>query len=328
MVHLQLPTTLGCTALLSQGLPRRTRRGGALAIGRSIGAIGLLACVGCGSSRPNTDAGDFAAPGGVSSVSNVGIFANTGGSPACVWRDSSDAGASLDASAASSPSDAGAEGTCPLAYPSVPTFFASDPQSPCPHELPSLSPPFDCCPPQYGNNLQCIYPDTDPSPSGIGLEHICRCSQVAGSAYAVWYCGQLLCELSGEGCLTVPGTLASGPEVTVSSDCDAGTVQSCWQESDDTAAGLLQQNIYTLTEPCWSGCVPDWGLLTVNFENGCARSMVLSQTTDSVELATFQTISDCLQEKLSNVVLDCARGFSCTATVLGGGVPIMCGDPP
>ena len=178
-------------------------------VGWAIGTLSLLAVAGCEVSQPTT-VSDHAVSdaGGGSANSTLGF--DSGTLPICVWRDALDASVGFDASPPADAFDAAVAGLCPLIYPSTPTYYAGDSQSPCPLEMPSLSAPYDCCPNEYAGKLQCVYANNDDAAAGIQSEYYCQCY---GTAF--WHCSQVACIQSGEGCLGNAGAVSTGPEVDV-----------------------------------------------------------------------------------------------------------------
>ena len=288
-------------------------------VGWAIGTLSSLAIASCVASQPPTVSWYGASDAGGGSA-NLIPGTDSGTPPICVWRDVMDAGASFDASSTSAAVDAAAAGLCPLIHPSIPTFYAGDSQSPCPLEMPLLSWPYDCCPTEYAGKLQCVYPNYDNSTAGIQSEYYCQCY---GTEF--WYCSQVACAQSGEGCLANAGAVSSGPEVTLSSDLDAGVSESCRKVQDVTGQELLAWHIGIIAQPCLTECGENSGLLTVYFENAHARSFVLSKSKGTLDPTADQPLYDCIQQHLSNLALDCAQGYTCATIDLAKLFYMVCG---
>ncbi len=293
-------------------------------VGWAMGTLSMLAVAGCGVSRP-TAVGSYGVSDAGGGSANSTLGSDSGTPPICVWRDAMDAGVGFDASPPADAFDAAVAGLCPLIHPSIPTFYAGDSQSPCPLEMPSLSAPHDCCPTEYADNLQCVYPNYDNSTAGVQSEYNCRCYGFRPPAPAIWECGPDACAQSGEGCLANAGAVSSGPEVTLASDLDAGVSESCGEYPDVTGQELLSQHIGIIAQPCLNQCSENSGLLTVYFENARARSFVLSKTQSSYDPTADQLLYDCIQQKLSNLALDCAREYTCATIELAQTISAMCG---
>jgi hypothetical protein len=284
----------------------------------AIGISSLLTVEGCGVSKPTTRSHGASDAGGGSA--NSTLVSDSGTTPICVWRDAMDAGVGFDASRPADAFDAAAAGLCPLIHPSIPTFYSGDSQSPCPLERPSLSAPHDCCPTEYAGKLQCVYANNDNAATGVQSEYYCKCYDSA-----LWNCNQVACAQSGEGCLANAGAVSSGPEVTLANGLDAGVSESCREYPDVTGQELLAQHIGIIAQPCLSYCSENSGLLTVYFENARTRSFVLSKTTGPFDPTSFQPLYDCIQQKLSNLALDCAQGYTCATVDLAKIFYMICG---
>ena len=290
-------------------------------VGWAIGTLSLLAIAGCGESKvsgPTTVRSDGANDAGGGSANSI-LGSDSGTPPNCVWRDAMDAGGGFDASPPAVAFDAAVARLCPLIHPSIPTFYAGDAQSPCPLEMPSLSAPNDCCPTEYAGKLQCVYANNDAA-AGIQSEYYCQCY---GTAF--WHCSQVACTQSGEGCLANAGAVSSGPEVALSSDLDAGVGESCREFPDVTGQELLAWQIGITAQPCLTECGENSGLLTVYFENAHARSFVLSKSKGPFDPTADQLLYDCIQQKLSNLALDCAQGYTCATIDLAKIFYMVCG---
>jgi hypothetical protein len=111
----------------------------------------------------------------------------------------------------------------------------------------------------------------------------------------------------------------------LSNELDAGVSESCKEYPDVTGQELLAQQIGTIAAPCLNQCSENSGLLTVYFQDARAGSFVLSKTKDSYDPTAAQPLYDCIQQRLSNLALDCARGYTCATIELAQIFPLMCG---
>ena len=207
------------------------------------------------------------------------------------------------------------DGTCPLLSPTGPTYTPSSVDSPCPEALPTqeLFGGPTCSFAAFGETT-CLYPSDDPT-----IEYLCWCRSDSS-----WSCYPQYCRRPVERC--TDGATTSWPTVALPDDCSGRPITAC-DGRDRNAQSALDIAVYDAMLTCPETACWDGAMLTVYFEDGCAKSYAWNKHSNgwAPPYTTDGRANICVEHALASLKVDCAAGLECGVAAISN-TPLLCGS--
>lgn len=201
--------------------------------------------------------------------------------------------------------------TCPILFPTAPTYYPGDANSPCPKQAIQITDPDRTCDKSL-LGTRCVYPSSVSSDA----QDVWTCELVGGlngedtpDAFGEWAQGLALCTRTGLDCRAEDAEAITLPD---SGLCESSP-STCEVDFDVTAQDVLDRMMSTLVADCMTSTLDDCttASLSVRFEAGCAVDFVV----DPRELAP------CVQTALETLTYRrpaCASNLACSYAEVGG----------